>query len=97
MSDRAKNYYLQAIECFENALEIANKDKHLPKDADIWNNLGVCYYELGGYNKAIECFENALQIDSRFEIANNNKVVITIQKKGKRKKMYTSDGKCFYQ
>lgn len=51
--------YLEAIECYEQALLLN------PKDPDIWNSKGSILRVMGRYNEAIDCFNKSLQIDPR--------------------------------
>jgi tetratricopeptide (TPR) repeat protein len=74
-------YYQMAVTCFENAIKIADDQNILD---NVWNNLGVSYYELGNLDKAVECFDNCLAIE------NKNTV---LQKPNVRKRVYASDGK----
>jgi len=43
--------YNEAIECFEQALEID------PKYARAWYSKGLAFYNLEKYNEAIECYD----------------------------------------
>lgn len=43
------------------------------KNADIYNNRGVAYFNLGKYTSAIRDFKSALKINPNFEIAKDNK------------------------
>ena len=88
--------YNQAIETFEKALKNSTRYGYPYSSTDIWNVLGVSYYELKNYHKAVENFENALEIDNQYELAYYNKT-ITLQKLNKRKKVYNSSGKVVYQ
>jgi lipoprotein NlpI len=81
------------VECFRTAIECAKKVNstseyladHYSNEflADIYNNLGIAYYELTEYDKAQESFDTALELDSDFELANHNKS-LTVQKIGER-------------
>jgi tetratricopeptide (TPR) repeat protein len=80
---RAKEFFETAIKCFDKALENDKKNRvySLSKkgSADIYNNLGVCYYELQDYDEAIKCFDKALEIDNFFNLAEDN-AAITLKK-----------------
>lgn len=67
-----------AIECFERALSLAQKDSRTSFEdlADIHNNLGICNYELGDHAKSIDCFDKALEINKRFVLPQENKKII---------------------
>ena len=80
------------------SIEFFNKALRSPKgnriSADIMNNLGVSYYELGDYDQALEFFEKALEYSSDLASYNKN---ITLEKKGCKRKIYTADGKWVYK
>ena len=50
--------YKQAIECYDNSLEID------PNDADIWKKKGNCLSRLGIEKAAQECFDKAKMLES---------------------------------
>lgn len=54
-----KGEYLEAMECYEQAILIN------PKDPDLWNSKGLVLRTMGRYDEAIECFNQSLQIDPR--------------------------------
>lgn len=45
----------------------------LSENADVINNIGICYYESGGYDEAIGFFQKAIQLNSRQPEGNFNK------------------------
>ncbi len=47
--------YAQAAEQYERFVEL------VPNDAPAWNNLGICYENLGEFDKAVAAFERAIQ------------------------------------
>lgn len=59
--------YEEAIECYNNALEIDTGY------ALVWNNKGVSLADLGRYQEAMECYDRALKINSEDESAWQNK------------------------
>ena len=65
LNDQGK--YLEAIECFNKALEID------PEYAEAWNNKGISLRKLGRYEEAIECYDKALEINPRLAESWHNK------------------------
>ena len=59
--------YEQAIEYYDNALEID------PKYALALSNKGATLDKLGKYKEAIECYDKALEIDPKYALALSNK------------------------
>jgi tetratricopeptide (TPR) repeat protein len=51
--------FLEAIECYEQALLLN------PNDPDLWNSKGMILRTMGRYQEAIECFNRSLEIDPR--------------------------------
>lgn len=84
-----KHDFEKAIKCFSKALEYSEKDNNTSFNrndiADIYNNLGLCHFELEDYDKVRAYFDKALEIDGSFSIARDNKV-ITIKKYGEKAK-----------
>lgn len=62
----SKNYQ-QAIECFENAIEIGFKDKIILKMT--LYSTGSAYYFIENYHKAIEYYNKVVKKDSNFVYA----------------------------
>ena len=60
---RKKGQYLEAIKCYEQAIELN------PEDANSYYNLGLPQYDLGLYEVAIESFERAIKLNP--ELANS--------------------------
>lgn len=86
--ERAKECFETAIKCFDKALEYDKKNTLSEKDyADIYNNLGVCYYELQDYDEAMKCFAKALEIDNSFSLSEDNSAIALEKINGKT---YTS-------
>ena len=52
--------YQEAIECYDNALEID------PRHVNAWDNKGLNLNSVGRYQEAIVCYDKALEIDPRF-------------------------------
>lgn len=46
--------------------------KSNPKEADVWVDLGVCYYDTHKYDDAIRCMKEGIKIDTKHQIANFN-------------------------
>jgi tetratricopeptide (TPR) repeat protein len=75
----------EAISCFEKALELSKKhiamytlsnrinNTLINEIANLWNYIGVCYFELGYYSKSLECFQSSLAADSEFALSLHNK------------------------
>lgn len=51
--------FLEAIECYEQALLLN------PNDPDLWNSKGRILRSMGRYQEAVECFNKSLEIDPR--------------------------------
>jgi tetratricopeptide (TPR) repeat protein len=49
--------YPQAVGFYERAASL------LPRDADVWTDLGVCYRGAGDAHKALEAFTRAQEVD----------------------------------
>jgi tetratricopeptide (TPR) repeat protein len=73
--------YEEALKCFDEALEINNKD------GNIWNNKGLALYQLGRYEEALKCFDEALKINPKDGNALKNKI-ITLSKLGRYEEAY---------
>jgi tetratricopeptide (TPR) repeat protein len=78
-----------AIKCFENAKREGPSRYALREGggflreedySNMYNNLGICYYELREYDEAISCFEKAIEICNYLKLAEHNKE-ITVRKK----------------
>ena len=54
-----KGKYLEALECFEQALKLS------PKDPDLWNSKGLALRGMGRYDEANQSFNKSLEIDPR--------------------------------
>jgi len=52
--------YLKVIEYLTELLKTS------PKNAELWNLIGVAHGSLGNSQKAVECYEHALQIDPQY-------------------------------
>jgi len=48
--------WLAALTCFQKALE------KNPQDADVWSQLGYCYFKLGYHQDAIEAYKQTIRI-----------------------------------
>jgi len=64
LCQKGKNFfedgqYLEAVECYEQALLLN------PNDPDLWNSKGLVLRVMGRYNEAIDCFNKSLEIDPR--------------------------------
>jgi len=58
---------------FERAIKEYTKYlKKFPKKADVWVDMGVCYYNLKKHKKAIEVMKKAIKINPNHQIANFN-------------------------
>jgi len=58
---------------FERAIkEYTTYLKKFPKKADVWVDMGVCYYNLKEHSKAIEIMKKAIKINPNHQIANFN-------------------------
>jgi tetratricopeptide (TPR) repeat protein len=62
-----KKKYNNAIQCFDNALEIE------PNNTNAWNNKGLALDDLCKHYEAIECYDRALEINTNNANAWNNK------------------------
>ncbi len=49
-----------------------------PKNADVWVDMGVCYYETGKNQDALSSMERALTIQPRHQIANLNLGIVNM-------------------
>ena len=49
-----------------------------------YTNLGLCYYQLGDYDKAIDCYNRALSVNENFQPAIQNMQVAYEAKAGRR-------------
>ncbi len=58
--------FVEAIDCFENALESE------PGNAIIWNDLGFVLRKIGKYQKAMDCFNKALELRPEYTTAMEN-------------------------
>ena len=58
-SQLEKGYFDRALEIFEQAIHLDQKNP------DLWNLKGITLRSLGRYNEAIECFNRSLEIDPR--------------------------------
>lgn len=58
----ASNYYISSIQCDST-------------DADVWNNLGVCFDKTGNAEYASVCFEESVRLDGN-ETAQNNLALV---------------------
>jgi tetratricopeptide (TPR) repeat protein len=74
--------YKEAIENFEKALRYSTVYGYPYSCIDIWNLLGILYFQSKDYHKAIENFEKALEIDNQHELVSHNKT-ITLRKLNK--------------
>jgi tetratricopeptide (TPR) repeat protein len=88
--DMAVKCFLRAIECARMA---GSSNEYL---ADIYNNLGVAYYQLKDNVKALESFDAAIKLEKDSKLAENNKF-LTVEKIGKRRKIYKADGSETYE
>src|SRR5699024_8874712 len=62
-------YYLMALAYkgngeYEQAIGFLEKAAELDNNVDNYNELGICFYELGDLEKAIEVFSNGIRINS---------------------------------
>ena len=53
----AQGQYSQAVELYLQALQQNDQD------AQVWQNLGVCYFRLGQKKDALSCLEKALALN----------------------------------
>jgi tetratricopeptide (TPR) repeat protein len=72
-----KGKYLEAIQCFDQAIEID------PKNAIAWFEKGFSLAKAGKYLEAIQCFDQAIEIDPKNAIAWDNKGYSEISKRQK--------------
>ena len=56
-----------------------------PKNADVWVDMGVCYYDTKHNDEAISAMEKALQIQPRHQIANLNLGIVNMSSGNKDK------------
>lgn len=69
---RAEMYVL--LKQYNNALrDYSAARADLSTNADIINNIGICYYQSGSYQKAISFFKKAIFVNSRHPQGNFNK------------------------
>ncbi|WP_106829044.1 WG repeat-containing protein [Parabacteroides pacaensis] len=61
-----KKQYGDAAKCFLETL------KHNSAHSNAWNNLGVCFDNLGSLESALKCFRKAYEIDDTNTVAKNN-------------------------
>ncbi|GJQ64772.1 MAG: hypothetical protein SCALA702_38250 [Melioribacteraceae bacterium] len=59
-------FYEKAIQRYKEYLEIS------PKEADVWVDMGVCYYQLQQYDSAISAMNKGLEIKPDHQIAHFN-------------------------
>ena len=59
------NNFLEAVKCFDKAIELDTKF------IDAINNKGNCLYLLGNHEKAIECFRKIFEYNPNFYHAKN--------------------------
>lgn len=52
--------------------------KSNPNNADVWVDMGVCFYELQNYPEAIKCMEKGIELNSRHQIAHFNMGIINL-------------------
>ena len=64
------NYFKEAIECYDKAIEIN------PKFNEAYNNKGNTLYRLNYFKEAIECYDKAIEINPESSEAYYNKGVI---------------------
>jgi len=68
-----KNDFNKAMEDYKKALEFSIKKNEYANTIEIYNEIGVIYFDLKNYNKAITEFNNALKTyNSLFESERNN-------------------------
>lgn len=56
-----------------------------PKNADVWVDLGVCYFETGKNDDAISSMEKGLKINPKHQIANLNLGIVNLTAGNKEK------------
>lgn len=54
--------YESALLVFQEALELAQKAKDMPRQVLAWNNIGGIYWLQGNYEQALHCLQQALEI-----------------------------------
>ncbi len=54
--------YESALLTFQEALELAQKAKDLPRQVLAWNNIGAIYWLQGNHEQALYCLQRALEI-----------------------------------
>ncbi len=59
--------------------------KQFPKEADVWVDMGVCYFELGKNDDAITSMERGLKINPNHQIANLNLGIVNMTAGNKEK------------
>lgn len=69
----------KAIERYQEYLKLD------PKNADVWVDMGVCYYDRGKNDEAISAMEKALKIQPRHQIANLNLGIVNMAEGNKTK------------
>lgn len=52
--------------------------KQFPKEADVWVDMGVCYFETGRSAEAMSSMEKALKINPKHQIANLNLGIVNM-------------------
>jgi TolA-binding protein len=66
-------FYRKAIENYETYL------KNVPQDADVWIDLGVCYYQLRELNKAEEMMEKGIALSPNHQIGSFNLGIVNLE------------------
>ena len=72
--------FLEAVNCFENALESE------PENAIIWNDLGFAFRKLGKFAQALECFNKALELRPGYSTAMENRNKTNSEMMSRRRK-----------
>ncbi len=65
-------FYDKAIEKYKLYLNT------FPQEADVWVDMGVCYFELKDYDKAIVNMEKAVSINPKHQIAHLNLGIVNL-------------------
>jgi len=67
-------YFKEAISHYYQSLAI------IPKQAETWYNMGVCYYAFNDIEKAMQAYKQCIQYDPNYKSAYNNIGVIYFKK-----------------
>ncbi len=74
-------YLLFQNKKYKDSLNMFEKYNSFGEEAEVYNNIGIIYEELGDFKKAIKSYEKSILIDDKYALAYNNLGVLYINEK----------------